>query len=300
VADPIEERREAMAARFEKPGSIRKYYDHTNFFEGENKLDAVYVAVPPAEHDNIELECVARKWPFKVEKPMTLDPKLAKKVADGVAKAGLVTAVGFQDRYMNITDIMKNEIAKTDIAVIHATWAGGIPGVAWWRTRANGGGQLVEQNIHMVDLIRYLFGDYESVYAAKTTGIVKDGDCPGYDVEDSSTAVFKMKSGAVATFFTLCYLIEGGVSDENGMTAFGRQRSIYYSLRDNVRIMTEGETHCYKHTNDQAFDANTAFFDAVRKADPKAVRSPYGDALKSLNACFAAVESMDTGKVVKL
>jgi predicted dehydrogenase len=297
VADPVEERRNAMAAKF---GAKGIYADTKIFFESENALDAVLIAVPPSEHKGIEEEAIARNLHFKIEKPMTLNMAQAARIAAGVEKAGLVTAVGFQDRYMEITDRMADEIKKTDIGLIHATWAGGVPGVPWWRKRATGGGQLIEQNIHLVDMVRYLFGEFESVYALKTGGIVKEDDYPGYDVEDSSTAVFRMKSGATATFFSACFLISGGVTIDNGIIALGRQRSLAYSLRKNLRVVTRGADLCYLHENDQLYDSNLAFFNAVRKADPTAVRSPYGDALKSLEACFAANKSMDSGKVIKL
>ena len=297
VADPIEDRRNAMAARF---GAKGVYADPRALYDAEKRLDAVVIAVPPAEHKGIEEEAIARKLHFKVEKPMTLDPALARKIAASAAEAGLVTAVGFQDRYMEITDRMKSEIKNIDIGLIHATWAGGIPGVAWWRKKNTGGGQLLEQNIHLVDMVRYLFGDFTSVYALKTTGIIKDADCPGYDVEDSSSALFRLESGATATFFSSCYLISGGVTVDNGIIALGRQKSFAYSLRKNLRIVTDDDEFCYNHRNDQVYDSDIAFFDAVRKADPAAVRSPYGDALKSLEACFAANKSMETGKVVKL
>jgi len=297
VADPVKERRDAMASRF---NGARAYKDHNDFFNGESKLDALFIAVPPAEHKGIEEEAIARKWNFKVEKPMSLNPAQAKRIAQDSQKAGLVTAVGFQDRYMEITDLMKDELKNTDIALIHATWAGGTPGVDWWRKKATCGGQLLEQNIHLVDLIRYLFGDYESVFAHKTKGIVTDSDFPGYDVEDSSTAVFKLKSGATATVFSACYLIGGGTYYDSGITALGRQKTLVYTLREKFRVVTEGSEKLYKQRNDQIVDSNIAYFEAVRKADPTAVRSPYGDALKSLEACFAANESMDTGKVVMI
>ena len=297
VADPIEERRNAMAARF---GAKGVYADPRALYDGEKNLDAVVIAVPPAEHKGIEEEAIDRKLHFKVEKPMTLDLAQARKIADGAKKAGIVTAVGFQDRYMEIADRMKEEIKGTDIALIHATWAGGIPGVPWWRKRSTGGGQLVEQNIHLVDLVRYLFGDFTSVYALKTSGIVKDADSPGYDVEDSSTALFRMASGATVTFFTACYLISGGVTVENGIVALGRQKSLAYSLRSSLRVVSRASDLCYKHLNDQMYDSDVAFFDAVRRADPAGVRSPYGDALKSLEACLAATESMYSGKVVTI
>lgn len=295
VADPIKERREKMAERF---SGAKGYKDHNDLYDGEKNLDAVVIAVPPAEHKGIEEGAISRKLHFKVEKPMTLDPVQAKKIAADSVKAGIVADVGFQDRYMDITDRMKDEIKTTDIALINATWAGGIPGVDWWRKTATCGGQLLEQNIHLVDMVRYFFGEYESVVALSTKGIVKDEDCPGYDVEDSSSVMFRMKSGATATFFTACYLISGGEAPVNGITALGRQKSLVYNLRSDLRVISSESDLKYKLRNDQLYDANLAFVEAVRKGDPTAVRSPYSDALKSLEACFAANKSMATGEKV--
>jgi len=64
--------------------------------------------------------------------------------------------------------------------------------------------------------------------------------------------------------------------------------------------VTRSADLCYRRMNDSTFDSNTAFFNAVRKGDPSAVRCTYGDGLKSLEACFAANQSMDTGKPVML
>jgi predicted dehydrogenase len=298
VADPVAERREAMAKTL---SAKRAYADHRALYDGEQELDAVLIAVPPAEHKGIEEEAIARKWNFKVEKPMTLDPVQAKAIAEATAKAGVVSAVGFQDRYLDTTDRIREALNGLDVGIAHATWAGGIPGVQWWRTYPTCGGQLTEQNIHLVDLMRYFFGEVKEVYAKELRGIVvPERDCPGYDNQDASVATYTMESGVIVTMHSACYLIGGAVPPDNGMTIYGRQMSIVYSLRQHVRFLTREKETLYPVRNDQIFDANRAFFDAVKKHDPAAVRSPYGDSLKTLNACFAANESMRTGKPVQL
>ncbi|MCL2058722.1 MAG: Gfo/Idh/MocA family oxidoreductase [Oscillospiraceae bacterium] len=297
VADPVEKNRNAMAARLGAPNA---YADHRALFDAEKGLDAVIIAVPPAAHEGIEEEAIERGIHFMVEKPMTLDMGRGWRVAKGAANAGLVAAASFQDRYMDITDRMKEEIARTDIGQIHATWAQNVAAAGWWRSKATSGGQLFEQTIHLVDMVRYLFGEYETVFAMKTSGIIKESDFADFDIDDSSTAVFRMKSGATATFFSACYLLSGGVSIENGMVALGRQRSLAYSLRKHLRVVTRGADLLYRQLNDSTFDSNAAFFKAIRSGDLGAVRSTYGDGLKSLEACFAANKSMDSGAPVKI
>ncbi len=298
VADPVLERREAMA---KKMSAKRLYVDHRALFEGERDLDALFIAVPPAEHKGIEEEAVARKWAIKVEKPMTLDPVQARNIAAAIDKAGIVSAVGFQDRFLQTSDRIKDALPGLDVGVVYGTWAGGIPGVAWWRTYDTCGGQLTEQNIHLVDLLRYFFGEVQEVYAREFHGIVvPERDCPGYDNQDASVAVFTMKSGLVATLFSACYLIGGAVSPINGLTILGKQQSIEYSLRKHVRFITGEKEILYPNKNDPLFDSNRAFIEAVKRADPTRVRSPYRDALKTLEACFAANESMRTNRPVVL
>ena len=300
VADPIQERREAMAKKF---GAKGVYADHYALFEGEKSLDALFIAVPPAEHKGIEEAAIERKWHFKVEKPMTLDGKQAAAIAEGAKKAGIITAVGFQDRYMEISDRIKEALCDTDVGVVHGTWAGGIPRVEWWIRYPTCGGQLTEQNIHLVDMVRFFFGEIKEVYAkeVKVEGLVNAAeDCPGYDNQDASVAMFTMESGVVATMMSACYLIGGSVNPVNGLTIIGRQRTIEYNLRKQVRFITQDSDLCYFHKNDQMADADRAFFDAVKNGDPSGIRSTYGDALLTLNACLAANESMATGLPVKL
>ncbi len=298
VADPIQDRREKMA---KKLSAKNLYSDHSALYEGEKELDAVLIAVPPLEHKGIEEEAIARKWNFKVEKPMTLDAQQAQKIAKDSVAAGIVTAVGFQDRYLDTSDRIMEALPGLDVGLAYGTWAGGIPGVSWWQKFETCGGQLTEQNIHLVDLMRYFFGEVKEVYGREFRGIVvPERDSPGYDNQDASVATFTMQSGTIVTMFSACYLTAGGVAPVNGITILGRQMSIEYKLRQQVRFITREKESLYPNRNDQLFDANRAFFDAVKKGDPKMVRSPYVDSLKTLEACFAANESMRTNKPVVL
>ncbi len=300
VADLDQSRREAMA---KKLGAKNIYADQYALFEGEKDLDALFIAVPPAAHKDIEETAVARKWHFKVEKPMTLDLNQAVSIADSIEKAGIVTAVGFQDRYMEISDRIKEEVAKMDIGIVHGTWAGGIQRVPWWIKYPTCGGQLTEQNIHLVDMLRFFFGEIKEVYAkeVKVSGLVTaDKDCPGYENQDASVAMFTMQNGIVATMMSACYLLDGAVNPVNGLTIMGRQCTIEYTLRKQVRFITRDADLCYMHLNQQMADADRSFFDAVKKGDASGVRSTYNDSLLTLKACLAANDSMASGKTVTL
>lgn len=301
VADLLPQRVESMMAR---TGAKRGYANDKEFFAAEHELDAVYICVEPTAHDQIEETCIARNLPFMVEKPMTLDMAQAKAVSEAVTAKGLVTCVGFQDRYLDIVQRMKAELATMEVGMVYGTWIGGVPQVWWWMKKDTCGGQLLEQNIHLVDMLRYLFGEAKSVYAQNMTGLVSPSEFPDslptYDTDDASSAMFTFKNGLIANLMSGCFVTGKGNPIRNGLTIIGRDKSLEYDLRNSLTIYTSAGMEKIQRQNDQSYDHDRAFLDAVRLGDPTAVRSSYADAYKTLILSQAANDSMESGKVVTL
>ena len=301
VADKRPERVEAMKAR---TGATRGYASDKEFFAGESKLDAVYIAVEPTAHIGIEETCIERGWPFMVEKPMTLDIAQAKAISEAVTAKGLVTSVGFQDRYLDVIAQVKKELADMKVGMVYGSWLGGVPGVWWWMKKSTCGGQLVEQNIHLADMLRYLFGEPTQVYAQCGRGLVCPSEMkpelPAYDTDDFSSAMITFENGLIANLMSGCFVTNKGNGIRNGLTIIGRDKSLEYRLRDSLTVYDAVSEKKYYRAALGGEAHARAFMDAVRKGDPNGVLSPYADALKSLLLCDAANRSMDTGEVVKL
>jgi predicted dehydrogenase len=298
VADPVEERRVKMAA---KVGATRVCKDHAELYDHarEDALDAVYVCIEPTAHTDTELRAIELNLPFLVEKPMTLDLALADKIAALIAEKNLITAVGFQDRYLDLIDIVKAELPKHKPGgLVYGAWIGGIPDVWWWMKHETCGGQLVEQNIHLLDGLRYLFGEPLSVYATRSRGMLTAGvDAPeAYANDDHSTAVIRFENEVTATLVSACYVPK--VRAHSGLVVTLGDMILDYRLRNNLIIRTETETRDILRGNDQGFDEDRTFIDAVQSGCGAKIRSPYADALKTLKLGFAANESMETGKVI--
>lgn len=299
VCDPISERREAAAKRF---GAKRMYANHNELFANEDKttLDALYIAVEPTAHVNLEEQAIDKGIPFLVEKPMALDVEQARNIAKRVEETGLITAVGFQDRYLDLIEIVKEAVDEGPKGgLVYGAWIGGIPGVWWWQKKTTCGGQLVEQNIHLLDGLRYLYGEPLSVYATCSSGMIeagKNGVSELYNTDDHSTAVIRFKNNVTATLVSACY--SRSVRPNCGYVITMPDKVLDYRLRNNLIIQTKGETRDIARQVDQTLLLDKAFVNAVATGDPSGVRSPYGDALKSLELSFAANESMETGKVI--
>lgn len=296
VADPVEERRLKAAKRF---GCSRIYKDHRELYAAENKdtLDAVVIAIEPTAHVGVEEGAIELGLPFLVEKPMTLDLKQADEIARRVKEKGLITCVGFQDRYLDLIDIIKDELEHHEKGgLVYGAWIGGIPGVWWWQKKSTCGGQLVEQNIHLMDGLRWLYGEPLSVYATCSKGMIKAGEngvSPEYDTDDHSTAVIRFRNNVTATLVSACYSTT--VRPHCGYVITLNDKVLDYRLRNNLIIETAHERRDIDRQVDQTFLLDQAFIRAVKTGDPSGIRSDYADALKSLKLCFAANQSMETG-----
>jgi len=301
VADPHKDRTDAMQKR---TGAEKAYSSHKELFENEDKLDAVYICVEPTAHTDIEETAIARNLPFMVEKPMTLNMAQGEAIAKAVTEKGLVTAVGFQDRYLDLTARIKKELEDMQVGMVYGSWIGGVPQVWWWMRKDTCGGQLMEQNIHLVDMLRYFFGEADSVFATNSRGLVNTKEfpdhLPAYDTDDSSSAMFIFKSGVVVNLMSACFVKWNGNPIRNGLTIIGREKSLEYALRDSLTVYTSQTQKRYNRVADQSVSHDRAFLDAVRAGDPTAVLSPYADGFKSLLLTDAANRSMETGTLVKL
>jgi len=286
VADPVEERRNAVA---KKVGAKRIYKDHKELYANEKPedIDVVYIAVEPTAHDDTEVMAIEKGWHFLVEKPMTLDMDQADDIVKKIEEKGILTSVGFQDRYLDILEPVKQKLATKKSGIVFGAWIGGIPKVWWWLKKSTCGGQLVEQNIHLVDLLRYFYGEPLSVYATATTGIVEPFEANGveYDTDDHSTAVIRYNNNVTATLFSGCY---APGYDKSGLTMITEDMTIEYILRDSTSFITKNETQTIKRVEDQTLALSRGFIDAVKSGDDSTIRSTYADALKSLKLGLAA------------
>ena len=298
VADPIEERRLKAANRF---SCTRIYKNHTELYDNESAdtLDAVVICIEPTAHTDTETRAIELGIPFLVEKPMTLDIEQADKIAAMIKEKNLITCVGFQDRSLDLMETVKAEVDKRPAGgLVYGAWVGGIPGVWWWQKKTDCGGQLIEQNIHLADGLRFLYGEPLSVYATCSKGMVKPGvdASEEYDTDDHSTAVYRFKNNVTATLVSGCY--SKGVRPRCGLYIALPDIILDYRLRNNLIITTaEGQTDTPRGV-DQTYLLDKAFVEAILTNNPSLIRSDYADALKSLKMTMAANESMESGKVI--
>lgn len=263
------------------------------------KLDAVFVAVPPYAH-GFEVEVVERGVHIFVEKPVALDLDTAKRVEKAIQKSGVVNSVGYMWRYLDTTDKALEVLRDSGPVVLvegHYVDPFWLPPGHWWLSKSKGGGQVVEQATHVFDLARFLAGDVERVYAEFDYSLIGKY-APGSDVEDCSITVLKFKNGAIGVITATCIsrntynftdlkiLAEKTVLEHGGHGGF-------------LRVYRHNSIEEFKPSVNPYALEDEVFINAVEKGDVSKIRSAYSDAVKTLEVTLASNESSRIHKPVE-
>lgn len=273
-----------------------KVFTDFNRMLEEIELDACFICIPPFAHKGQEAKCVDKSIPFLVEKPIHLDLAAAEEIASGVKEKGLITAVGYQDRYQSIIEYIKPFFSADTLRFFTGWWVGGIPGVYWWRKKEMSGGQVMEQTTHIFDMARYLLGEPAEVTAVKRTGLIKDVE--GYNIEDASAVSVYFENGVFGTIFSGCFLKMQGKA---GMDFYFIDKVVEYTERQKVKINYGNKIEeIFENTSMIIYKEDRAFIEAVKTKNPSLIRSSYEDGLKTLRFTSAANRAIETGKTEKV
>jgi predicted dehydrogenase len=156
------------------------------------------VATPNVAHVPVALECLARGIPALVEKPIADTIDEARKLADAVARTGVPVLVGHHRRHNPINQraralIEGGQLGRIVSATALATFLKPNPyfELAW--RREAGGGPILINLIHDIDMLRFLLGEVTEVQAMDSHAV------RGFEVEDTAAALLRFASGALAT-----------------------------------------------------------------------------------------------------
>ncbi|MFM7025381.1 MAG: Gfo/Idh/MocA family protein, partial [Limnohabitans sp.] len=156
------------------------------------------VATPNVAHVPVALECLARGIPALVEKPVADTVVEARKLVDAVARTGTPVLVGHHRRHNPINQraramIESGQLGRIVSATALAAFLKPDPYFeVTWRREA-GGGPILINLIHDIDMLRFLLGDVCEVQAMDSHAV------RGFEVEDTAAAVLRFANGALGT-----------------------------------------------------------------------------------------------------
>jgi predicted dehydrogenase len=192
IADPTEAG-QALARSLNTPW----FADHRSMLDAVKPQGSI-VATPNATHVEVATDCLQRGVPVLVEKPVAGSVSEAQRLVDVQIHSKTPVLVGHHRRHNPV-----NRRARDIIRAGHLGRLVAVSALATflkpdayfdvaWRCQA-GGGPILINLIHDIDLLRFLLGEIVSVQANSSNAV------RGFEVEDTAAAVLRFASGALGT-----------------------------------------------------------------------------------------------------
>ena len=186
--------------------NIAFYSNASNFFNKEI-IDVAIIATPHSSHINLGIQALENNINVIIEKPLAVTVKQCREFIEFSKKYDAKFGIMLNQRTNPAFIKLKNMIQKGELGKIHRyQWTI----TDWFRTNyyyeisdwratweGEGGGVLMNQSIHQIDVCQWLFGMPNSVITD-----MKLGRFHNIEVEDEVTSIFKYKDGLKGIFTT--------------------------------------------------------------------------------------------------
>lgn len=266
------------------------YSDYRKMLD-EQTLDAVYICTPTSTHAAIALECVERGLPLFVEKPLDLDLNAGARLVHAAAARKLLAFTAFQWRYSAAFMRAQELIGDEAVALVNLHWYWTRPPIRWMWDRSAAGGQIVDQNIHLIDMSRALAGEITTVYAAYNQR--QSNFEPEFLNWDGYAVTMRYAGGAVGTCAGT-YALFPEIPERPTADFCLRDRMVRVTDRD-VTLFTPGGVESWPNEEPLHRGINRAFVAALRAGHVAAPRSSLADGLRTTAVVLAANRSAATG-----
>jgi UDP-N-acetyl-2-amino-2-deoxyglucuronate dehydrogenase len=211
VVDVQLERAQALAKRHQALAL-------TDLFEALSvpDIDAVAICTPSGQHADMVVAALKAGKHVVVEKPLDTSLEAAHRVAAAERESDRWVTVISQHRFDTSSRVVHDALSSGRLGKVSS----GIASISWWRSQAyydsagwrgtwalDGGGALMNQGIHTIDLLVWFLGEPVEVFA--WTGLLAH---ERIEVEDTAVATIRFASGALG-------VIEGTTSAYPGLNA---------------------------------------------------------------------------------
>ncbi len=278
------------AARAMAEGLGGRGFDSHEAMIAETDLDAAIVCTPPATHAQICLDILGRGLHVLCEKPLAIDSRSAAAMLEAAQATGVKLMMASKFRYVD--DVIRAKSIVTsgilgEIALFENAFTSRVDMSSRWNSdpHVSGGGVLIDNGTHSVDLMRYFLGplaDLQVWEGRRTQGLA---------VEET-VRIFVRSQGGVLGSIDLSWTIDKeldsylNIYGSHGTVSVGWKGSRYRqsSSRDWV-VFGKG------YDKLQAFRGQLRNFCGVVRGQEPPLTSPE-DALGSVEAVEAAYQAL--------
>lgn len=182
---------------------------------GKADIDVVNICLPSGLHEEFAIQAAGAGKHIIIEKPLDITTEKCDNIIAACELNNVKLAVIFPSRFNKAVSLVKDAIDEGRFGKLTLADAQ----IKWYRSQEyydsgswrgtwefDGGGALMNQSIHFIDILQYLMGPVKSI-SAKCSTLAKN-----IEVEDTAVAMLNFKNGALG-------VIEGTTAAYPGMSA---------------------------------------------------------------------------------
>ena len=259
----------------------------------DEDVDLVFITTQHNTHAIMVAETANAGKSVFVEKPLALTEKELSKVIESHEKNNVNISVGFNRRFAPLAIQMKKALGnnETPINIVATMNAGFIPKDVWIHDMEIGGGRIIGEACHYIDLCSYLTG-------SKVVSVCMNamGKNPAEDT-DNASIFLKYLNGSIAVINYFA----------NGSKSYSKERVEVYSqertmVMDNWRKVKfygfKGASNSSGKQDKGHFNQFQKLIDQHKKGGEPII--PFDSLVNTTKASFAAIESLKEGKWISI
>lgn len=257
----------------------------------DKEVDVVMITTRHNLHANMVIKALEKGKHVFVEKPLALNHEELKAIETSYQKSNGTLMIGFNRRFSPHTQKIKSLVGDAPMNIIATMNAGAIPPEVWVHDMEVGGGRIIGEACHYLDLIVYLTGS-----KIKAVCMNALGENPAENTDNASILV-KLENGStgVVNYFA------------NGSKSYVKERLEVFSQEKTLIMNNFIKTTGYgvkgfsklKTKLDKGHKAQFgAIVNKIKEGDIALI--PYEELINVTKASFAAIQSLKEGKWIEV
>lgn len=259
----------------------------------DNEVDLVFITTQHNLHAPMVLETINAGKSVFVEKPLALTKKELEKIITAYNSQNVSVSVGFNRRFAPLARKMKKLLGNngTPINIMATMNAGFIPPDVWVHDMQIGGGRIIGEACHYIDLCSYLAGSRVTSVCMSAMGTNPEENT------DNASILLKYENGtnAVINYFA------------NGSKGYSKERVEVYSeertlIMDNWRKL---KAYGFKGVGTISSKQDKGHFNQFKELLEQQQKGgnpliSFDEIVNTTKASFAAIESLKQGKWIQI
>ena len=265
-----------------KYGFLRSTTNYKEILE-DDEVDLVLITTRHNQHAEMVIESLNAGKNVFVEKPLALNEKELERIIEAYRESGKTLTVGFNRRFSPHIEKIKSIVGNAQMNVVATMNAGFIPSNVWVHDMKIGGGRIIGEACHYIDLISYLTGSRVKAVCMNAMGVNSEENT------DNASILLKMENGStgVINYFS------------NGSKAYSKERVEVFSqertlIMDNFRKTEAFGVKGLKKMKTAMDKGHKNQFHRLVKAVQEGGDAliPFDSIINTTKASFAAIESL--------